>query len=222
MAQENTVTASGRLSFPQVTAQLAYQQSQSGQYPAADVASASPNFMMLLNDKQAKKVKDALVNVYIPFCVDQHKRGEKRSALSPAHAKMILDSVEDPENAVCNTPFKKVSDKTLELAPDTAAAIKCIGNKGVDLSLMSIIHQESELLIPDPDILTWPALVDLNRTKHQLYAGCNVRSTLGFYVYVAGKTPGVSAGVTTLVFNGDNSKFGGGVDVDMSDIFMDD
>lgn len=221
MANENQVTAGGRLSFPQLTAQVAYQQSQTGSYPAADVASASPNFMLLLNDKQTQKVKDVLLNVYIPFCVEQHKRGEKRSALSAAQAKLIIEGIEDPENSTVNTPFKKVSEKTLELAPDTVSAIKCIGNKGVDLDQLAIVYKESELLIPDPDILTWPALVDIERTKHQLYAGCNAGATIGFYVYVAGKSPGLSAGVNTIVFRGDNAKFSGGVDVDLDEIFMD-
>lgn len=220
MTNENQVTVGGRLSFPQLTAQLAYTQSQSGTYPAADVASASPNFTLLLNDTQTEKIKKALVEVFLPFCVEQHKKGEKRNALAPAQVKMILDSIEDPENAVVNTPFKKVTDKTLALAPDTVSAIKCIGNKGVDLTLKAIVHAEKELTVPDPDILTWPALVDLDRTRHQLYAGCNAGATIGFYTYVAGKSPGVSAGVNTLVFRGDNTKFGG-VDVDLDEIFMD-
>ncbi|MGV0949440.1 MAG: hypothetical protein ACOYB3_02120 [Azonexus sp.] len=221
MANENQVTVGGRLSFPQLTAQVAYTQSQSGSYPAKDVASASPNFMLLLNDTQAEKFKKALIEVFLPFCAEQHKKGEKRSALSPAHIKMILESIEDPENAVVNTPFKKINDKTLALAPDTVSAIKCIGNKGVDLDLKAIVHKESELVIPDPDILAWPTLVDLDRTRHQLYAGCNAGATIGFYTYVAGKSPGVSAGVNTLVFRGDNTKFGGGVDIDLDEIFMD-
>jgi hypothetical protein len=221
MANENQVTVGGRISFPQLTAQLAYTQSQSGSYPAADVASASPNFTLLLNDKQTAKIKDALTQVYLPFCAEQFAKGEKRSALSPAHVKMILEAIDDPENAVVNTPFKKVSEKTLALAPDTVSAVKCIGNKGVDLDQLAIVYKESELLIPDPDILSWPALVDIKRTSHQLYAGCNARATIGFYVYVAGKSPGVSAGVNTVVFSGDNSKFSGGVDVDLDEIFMD-
>jgi hypothetical protein len=221
MANENQVTVGGRLSFPQLTAQAAYTQSQSGSYPAADVASASPNFLLLLNDTQTEKIKKALTEVFLPFCVEQHKKGEKRNALSPAHVKMILESIEDPENAVVNTPFKKVNDKTLALAPETVSAVKCIGNKGVDMQLLSIVHAEKELIIPDPDILVWPALVDLDRTRHQMYAGCNAGATIGFYTYVAGKSPGVSAGVNTLVFRGDNTKFGGGVDVDLDEIFMD-
>ena len=221
MANENQVTVGGRLSFPQLTAQAAYTQSQSGDYPAADVASASPNFMLLLNDTQTEKIKKALLEVFLPFCVERHKAGEKRNALSQAQVKMLIDSIEDPENATVNTPFKKVNDKTLELAPDTVSAVKCIGNKGVDLDQMAIIYAEKELIVPDPDILTFPTLVRLDLTKHQLYAGCNAGATIGFYTYVAGKSPGVSAGVSTIVFRGDNTKFGGGVDVDLDEIFMD-
>jgi len=221
MANENQVTVGGRLSFPQLTAQVAFTQSQSGSYPAADVASASPNFMLLLNDTQSEKIKKALLDVFLPFCVEQHKRGEKRNALTPAQVKMIVEAIEDPENATVNTPFKKVNDKTLALAPETVSAVKCIGNKGVDLQQMAIVNSEAELKIADPDILSYPALVDLDRTRHQLYAGCNAGATIGFYTYVAGKSPGVSAGVSTIVFRSDNTKFGGGVDVDLDEIFMD-
>jgi hypothetical protein len=218
---EKQITLGGRLSFPQFTAKEAYDNSQKGSYPAADVASAAPNFMLLLNDTQWTKFKKHALEVFLPYCEEQFKKGEKRDALSPADVKKLVVALEDIENATVNTPAKVVSEKTLELAPETAGAIKCIGGKGTDIELKAIVNDESELSVPDPDILTYPVIKPIGATTHQMYAGCNVAATLNLYSYMNGKNPGFSAGVSVAVFKSDNERFGGSVGVDLDEIFMD-
>jgi hypothetical protein len=177
MANEKTVTVWGWISFPEFTAQGAYTQSQKGTYPAADVASASPNFLLLLNDTQAEKFRKHVEDVFLPYVENQHKKGEKKDALSPAEVKLLLAAIEDPASAVVNTPFKVISDKTAVLRPDAVAAVKCIGGKGTDIELKAIVNDESELAVPDPDILSFPVIKPIAATTHQIYAGCQVAAT---------------------------------------------
>jgi hypothetical protein len=221
MANEKTVTVWGWISFPEFTAQGAYTQSQKGTYPAADVASASPNFLLLLNDTQAEKFRKHVEDVFLPYVESQHKKGEKKDALSPAEVKLLLAAIEDPANAVVNTPFKVISDKTAVLRPDAVAAVKCIGGKGTDIELKAIVNSEAELAVPDPDILSFPVIKPIAATTHQMYAGCQVAATLNLYAYKNGKNPGFSAGVSVAVFRADDDRFGGSVGIDESEIFMD-
>lgn len=218
---EKTVTVWGRLSFPAFTAQEAYDSSQRGSYPAKDVASASPNFMLVLNDVQWEKFRKHCVEVFLPYCEEQHKKGEKRDAMSPADVKKLIEAIEDPASASVNTPAKVVGDKTLALAPEAVMAVKCIGGKGTDIALKAIVNDESELAVPDPDILTFPVIKPIGATVHEMYAGANVAATLNLYAYFNGKHPGFSAGVNTAVFRADNDRFGGSVGIDESEIFMD-
>lgn len=221
MANEKTVTVWGWISFPEFTAQGAYTQSQKGDYPAADVASASPNFLLLLNDTQAEKFRKHVEDTFLPYCEAQSKKGEKKDALTPAEVKLLLAAVEDPANAVVNTPYKVISEKTAVLRPDAVAAVKCIGGKGTDIELKAIVNSEAELAVPDPDILSFPVIKPLSATTHQIYAGCQVAATINLYAYKNGKNPGFSAGVSTAVFRADDERFGGSVAVDESEIFMD-
>lgn len=221
MANEKTVTVWGWISFPEFTAQGAYTQSQKGDYPAADVASASPNFLLLLNDTQAEKFRKHVEDTFLPYCEAQSKKGEKKDALTPAEVKLLLTAIDDPANAVVNTPYKVISEKTAVLRPDAVAAIKCIGGKGTDIELKAIVNSESELAVPDPDILSFPVIKPLSATTHQIYAGCQVAATINLYAYKNGKNPGFSAGVSTAVFRADDDRFGGSVAIDESEIFMD-
>lgn len=218
---EKTVTVWGRLSFPAFTAKEAFDFSQRGSYPAADVASAAPNFLLVLNDTQWEKFRKHCVEVFLPYCEQQHKKGEKKDAMSPADVKKLLEAIEDPENASVNTPAKVVGDKTLDLAPEGVMSVKCIGGKGTDIQLKAIVNSEAELSVPDPDILSFPVIKPIGATVHEMYAGANVAATLNLYAYFNGKHPGFSAGVSTAVFRSDNDRFGGSVGVDEDEIFLD-
>jgi hypothetical protein len=218
-----TVTIWGRLSFPTWTAQEAYERSQKGQYPSKDVASTSPDFQLLLTSPQWEKFLKHATEVFIPYCVTQHAAGEKRDALDPKEAQLLIDGLTgDLAAQVYNTPAKPLSDKSAELAPECVAAVKVIGPKGGDFELKAIVNNESELAVPDPDILTFPVIMPVNRTVHQFYPGCNVAVTLSLYAYHNGKLPGFSAGGNVAVFKGDNDRFGGGTSIDVDEIFLDD
>lgn len=216
------VTIWGRLSFPCWTAQEAYDRNLKGTYPSKDVASASPDFQLLVNDVQWERFLKHATDVFLPYCVEQEAKGEKRDNLTQVEATALADGlIGDLSAQMYNTPAKAVSDKSAELAPEAVATIKCIGPKGGEIELKAIVNGESELAVPDPDILSFPLILPINKTAHQMYAGANVAVTLNLYAYHNGKHPGFSAGCNVAVFKGDNDRFGGGVSVDEDAMFLD-
>jgi len=216
VANEKTVTVFGRLSFPSFSAKEAYESSLRGQYPAADEASAAPNFMLVLDQVQWDKARDFALETFLPYCVQQDSKGEKKDALSVKEAKALAEGLEDLDNQVYNTPFKPVSDKTLALAPEAVAVVKCIGPKGGVIEQKAYVAHEDELVLPDAGDIKFPSLYPLAKTNHEMYPGSYCGATLNFYAYHNGKHPGFSAGVSTIVFRADAERFGGGVTVDES------
>jgi hypothetical protein len=217
------VTVYGRLSFPRFTAKEAYDGSQKGQYPAKDVASAKPEFNLILEQAQLDKFMTHVENVFFPYCVAQHNAGEKKDLLSEAEVKKLLEGLHgDLADQMFNTPLKPVHEKTAALAPDGVASLKCIGNAGVDIELKAIINAEDEFAVPDPDVLNYPLVRPIAEAVHSMYPGAYVAATLNLYAYHNDpKRPGFGAGASVAVFKADAERFGGGTSVDEDEIFLD-
>lgn len=217
------VTVRGRLSFPSFTAQEAYDLSQRGSYPSKSPGETAPHFQLLLDDVQFQKMLDHCEKVFLPYCIEQNKAGEKKDSLDAKEVARLIEGLNgDLDDQLYNTPLKAVHEKTAALAPEAVATMKVIGNKGVDISLKAVVQSESELAVPDPDQLKFPCIRPINETVHEFYPGCEVAVTLNLYAYHNGKNPGFSAGASTAVFRADNDRFGGGVAVDEDAIFLDD
>jgi hypothetical protein len=224
MAPKNpkTVTIYGRLSFPRFTAQEAFTASQSGKYPAKDVASAKPEFNLVLEQPQLDKFLAHVKDVFFPYCIEQSTKGEKRDVLTAAEVKKLTDGFKDLEDQMFNTPLKAVGDKTLALAPNAVATLKAIGNAGQDIELRAIVESEDELDPVDPDQVKFPVIKPLHVTVHQMYPGAQVAVTLNLYAYHNDpKRPGFGAGASVAVFKADDERFGGGASVDEDEIFLD-
>ena len=219
---KKSVTFYGRLSYPVWNADEAFARSQKGAYPVKDVGSAKPDFLLLVGQAQFEKVRDFAVNTFLPYCADQFNNGEKADALDPADVQKLIASITgDLADQVYNSPFKLVSDKTAVLVPEAVAAVKVIGPTGGKFEQKAIVNSEAELSVPDPDILDFPVIKPINETTHEMYPGCLVAVTVNLYAYKNGKHPGFSAGATTAVFRGDADRFGGGVEIDTDEIFLD-
>jgi hypothetical protein len=217
-----TITVYGRLSFPTWSAQEAYDRSQKGKYPAKTVADAKPEFSVVLDQAQFDKIMGHIEKEFLPYCVQQHADGEKKDVLEKSEADTLLAGLKgDLSKQTFNTPFKAVSEKTLELAPGSVAVLKAIGNAGVDLEQKAVVQSEDEMLIPDPDILSYPVIKPISKTVHSLYAGAYVGVTVNLYAYHNGKHPGFSAGASVAVFKADADRFGGGMAVDEDEMFLD-
>jgi len=217
------VTIYGRLSFPVFTAKEAFEKSQRGKYPAADVESAVPDFQLLVDQAQLDKFMKHVETVFFPYCIEQEKKGEKRDTLTAAEVKKIMDGLQgDLADQMFNTPVKPVHDKTAPLVPDAVAAVKVVGNKGSDFELKAIVNDEQELAVPDPDQLQFPTIRPIGQTVHSMYPGAYVAATLNLYAYHNDpKRPGFGAGVGVAVFKANADRLGGGVSVDEDEIFLD-
>lgn len=217
------VTIYGRLSYPTFSYAEAVQRNAKSQFAKADPADVTPEFNLLLEQPQLDKFITHVKDVFLPFCIEQEKKGEKRNALSAADVKRILAILDsgDWEAQPPYLPIKVVPEKTQPLAPEAVAMVKVKGNKGVDIDQRAIVNHETELVVPDPDVLAYPIVRPIGQTVHQMYPGSYVAATLNLYAFISGKLPGFSAGASVAVFKADGDRFGGGMDVDEDDIFMD-
>jgi hypothetical protein len=216
------VTVYGRLSFPNFTYQEALARNAGSQFARPD-AEVKPDFNVLLEQPQLDKLTSHLVNEFLPFTVEREKAGEKRDALTQAQVDKILKTIEsgDWDSQPPYLAIKPVPEKTMELAPEAVASLKVQGNAGQDIVQKAIVNDESELSVPDPDLVSFPVIRPIAQTVHSLYPGCYVAVTLNLYSFVSGKLPGFSAGVDTVVFKADGDRFGGGVSIDEDEMFMD-
>lgn len=224
MAEKNPkiVTIYGRLSFPNFLYSQAVARNSKSNYPK-DAADVTPDFNLLVEQAQLDKLVNHVNDVFLPYCEEQSKKGEKRDALTPKDTARIRKLIESQawDEQPPYMPIKPVAEKTLELAPEALASIKVVGNKGVDIEQKAIVTSEDELIVPDPDLLKFPVIRPIGQTVHQLYGGCYAVATLNLYAYLSGKTPGFSASAGTVVFKMDGERFGGGLAVDEDEIFMD-
>lgn len=218
-----SVTIYGRLSFPVFSYKEAVSRNQKSKFPAADEATVTPEFNLVVEESQLDKLVKHVLDNFIPFCIEQGKKGEKRNALTAAEATRIVKLIEakDWEAQPPYIPIKTIGEKTLELAPEGVAMIKIKGNRGVDIDQKAIVNSETELIVPDPDLLAFPCVKPISQTVHSMYPGAYVAATLNLYAFISGKLPGFSASAGVAVFKSDAERFGGGVDVDLDDIFMD-
>lgn len=224
MAAKNpkTVTIYGRLSFPNFNYQQAVARNAKSNFPK-DAADVAPDFNLLVEQPQLDKLVKHVTDEFFPYCLEQSVKGEKRDALDQKQIDRILKLIEseDWESQPPYIPIKAVGEKTAALAPEAVASIKVTGNKGVDIELKAIVNSEDELLVPDPDLLSYPVIKPIGQTVHQMYGGCYVAATLNLYAFISGKLPGFSASAGTAVFKADGDRFGGGTAVDEDEIFLD-
>ena len=218
----NIITIYGRLSFPTFSYDQAVIKNQKSDYPKADTSQVEPDFNLVLDQAQHDKFVAHVLNEYLPFVEEQDKKKEK-GGLDPKSLAKVRALIEsgDWSDQPPYIPIKEIGEKTLKLAPEGVSSLKINGNRGVDVEQKAIVNDESELVVPDPDLLKFPVIKPIHQTVHSLYAGCYTAATLNLYAYMAGKTPGFKASASTAVFKADGERFGGGVAVDEDDIFDD-
>jgi len=217
-----TVTVYGRLSFPNFQYAQAVTRNAKSQY-AKDAADVAPDFNLLLEQTQLDKLVNHVRTEFLPYCAEQEMPGQKRDNLDAGQIDRIVKLL-DSGDWGAQPPYiciKEIAEKTALLAPECVAAVKIVGNKGADIELKAIVNSEDELLVPDPDLLTFPVIKPIGQTVHSMYGGCYVAATLNLYAFVSGKLPGFSASSSVAVFKADGERFGGGIAVDESEIFLD-
>jgi len=222
-----TITIYGRLSFPRFTHAEAVAANKKSNFPAANEADVKPEFNLLIEQGQFEKLRDHIRDVFIPYAQEQYAKDPKsKDALDPKVVKKILQKLDDEDwDGAPILPFKSISEKNAEAAPEAVASVKVVGSKGQDITLKATVYDESQLAVPDPDILTYPVLKNLKETVFNMYAGAYVAATLNLYAYFSSAAVnGISAGANAAVYRGnlEGERFGGGTDIDEEDIFLDD
>lgn len=217
------VTIYGYLSWPKFNYKEAVEWNQRSKFPNADVSKIRPEFHLLVKQAQLDKLVDHIKTVFLPFTETREKAGERGNALN---AKQVakLDAWLDAGDWEDQPPYmliKPIDPKTAEQVPDAVASIKISGLPGQDISQMAIVQDESELAVPDPDILKFPVLKGIQETVHQLQPGAIAAATVNLYAFVTGNMPGVNGSASTAVFKEEGVRFGGSTDVDESEIFLD-
>lgn len=219
-----TVTIRGRLSYPTWTTEAAFALAAKGKFPTKSPEESTPSFQLLVEKDQLDKLMLHVKNEFLPWVVANNKAGEKRNELEQDEVNDLLAQLDNRKKwakPTFNTPFKEIGEKTVDLVPECVAAIAVRGSKGQNIDLKAVVENESELLIPDADILGYPVLRSITQTVHEMYAGAMVAATLNLYSYRNGNNPGFSAGANTAVFKADAERLGGGVAVDEDEIFLD-
>lgn len=220
------VTIRGRLSWPVWTYDQALKRDATSKFPAKDKADVKPSFDLLLSETHAERLVNHIKDVFLPWCEEQGKNGDK-SGLTAAEAKKIrkvLDEGEWDVEGILGL-IKPVHEKSQDLAPEAVMAVTVKGFKGRDLERKAIVKSVDQLKVDDGNT-TVPSkgmIVDIDDTKLELYPGCIVAATINLYAFVSGKTPGITASAGAAIFAADAERFGGGgTVVDEDAIFMDD
>ena len=222
------VTIRGRLSFPRFKHAEAVAFAANSQFdkikPADQIASS---FTLLLEPDQKDKLLKHITDVYLPYAAEQHKNGEKRDgALDPKLISKIEKWIEagDLTDAPPFMPIKAINEKYQDQTPECVARVDIKGPKAGDVLLKARVENETQLVVPDPDQLSFPVIKPLEQTVFEMYPGAYVAATLNLFSWAASTANfGVGAGANVAVYMGnlDGERLGGGTDVDENDIFMD-
>ena len=219
------LTIKGRLSFPRFAHKEAVAANEKSKFKKADPNEVSSEINLLVEQDQLDKLKDHILNVFLPYVEEQTVKKEKRDTLNPKLVQKIKDKIaqEDWDGSPF-LPMKAVSEKNAESAPEAVSSIKITGPKGADITLKARVENEQQLVIPDPDQLSWPTIVPIDKSVFSPYAGAYFAATLNLFAFESSSTVnGISAGANTAVYLGnlEGARFGGGTDVDEDEIFMD-
>ena len=165
-------------------------------------------------------------DVYLPYAKAQNAAGEKMDGgLDPKFITKIEKFLEagDWDDAPPHFPVRSINPKYQDQSPECVARLELKGPKGADIKLKARVEDETQLVVPDPDLLSFPVLKPLEQTSFEMYPGAYVAATLHLYSYFSSNSIyGIGAGANVAVYMGNlegERLGGGGNDVDASDIF---
>lgn len=218
------ITIRGRLSWPNWTYADALKQNLKSKFPKKD-DEVRPSFNLLLTQARTQRLVTHLTDVFLPWCLEQEKSGDK-SGLSAAHVKKLNRILSDQDweaDAVMGLIYK-VHEKTQDLAPEAVTSVKVNGFKGRDLEQQAVVHDEADVKAPADDLIIPDRglILPVNDTKLELYPGSVVAATINLFAFVSASQPGITANTSTAIFVEHADRFGGGSFVDEDSVFMDD
>lgn len=221
------LSVKGRVSFPRVKHSDAVAFAAKSKYDSQKSPDQiNSSVALLLEPAQVQKIVDHVLNEFLPYAAQQNKTGDKPdNQLEPKYIEKIEKFLQagDWTDAPPNFPIKAINPKYQDQTPECTARLELKGPKGADIRVKAAIENDTQLLIPDPDLLSFPAIVPIERSTFELYPGAYAAATINLYSYFSTNAIyGIGAGVNALVYLGslEGERLGnGGNDVDEDDIF---
>lgn len=211
----------GWLRYATWTAAEAFDLSQKGQYPKKDASESTPSVTLLLNQAQFDKMK-ALAKKFVTACGDNYDAKDPKS-FSPKEIAELIDCYEgDLAAQSLNTPFKAVDETAGDVFPEAVAMVKLMGPRGGNISQEAAVMDESEMRVPDPQIITFPQILNVSKTVHELSLGSLVIVKPTFYAYHNGRHAGFSGSVSTVVWREPGTPLSGGGRVSVDELTLSD
>ena len=206
----------GRFSFHSLTAQAAYDSAHRAdskllptQRPDT-VNDAQANFTILLNETGLEVVKEYILDKVLPWFEQELKAGNPKMTIDQDGIDLLRTNIKDNNfgKKMGSTPFRDPSEKTLELAPNTAASIQMKAYKrGTDIKQEAFVSEEEHLIsLPFSTKRIYP----IEDTVFELYAGCYVKATVTFWAGAVNGNPYLSCSANSVVFWKDGASFAGG------------
>lgn len=228
------INIGGILSYPTWTAQQAYDSAhradsklQPNQRPAS-VDQAKASVQILLNQSQLDKVVAHLIDVVLPYALEQGADGKQSFALDQSEADLLIKNIEDQNwrAKLGIIPFQPIGEATQEKAPNAVVGIQAKSYKGGQNIIKQAFVTEELQLVSKPFVK--PDIYNISDTVFDMVAGDFVKSTISFYVGVYNGNPTISCNTNAVVRWKEGTPFaGGGSDsagmlADGDDMFMDD
>lgn len=221
------VTMKGRLSFPRFFIKDAIEANKKSKFPKANDSEVSTEFNLLLEQAAVDKFNKHVLDHFLPYVEEQFAKDPKnRDALEPKLVDKIRKFIEaeDWSDQPPFFPIKTLTEKNQEAAPECVASLKVMGRKGADVDLQATVFEPGQLLVPDPDILTYPVRKPIGQTVFEPYAGAYYTATLNLYAFYnsnANYGIGAAASIAFHMGNLEGERFGGGGVVNEDEIFAD-
>lgn len=222
------VTVRGRLSFPRFKHAEAVAFAANSQFDKNKTPDQiNSSFTLLLEQDQVDKLVAHVRDKYLPYAKEQNKKGEKKDGqLDPKLIERIEKFLDagDWDMAPPHFPIKNINPKYADQTPECVARLDVKGPKAGDVILKARVEDETQMVVPDPDQLSYPVIKPLEQTVFEMYPGAYVAATLNLYSFAVSSTIfGIGAGANVAVYMGnlEGERLGGGTDIDESDIFED-
>ncbi len=174
------------------------------------MSDAQANFTVLLNETGLGVVKEYILDKVLPWFEQEVKAGNGKITIDQDGIDLLRTNIKDNNfgKKMGSTPFRVPSEKTLELAPNSAASIQMKAYKrGTDIKLQAFVTAEEQL---NSKPFSEKRIFPLEDTIFELYAGCYVKATITFWAGAVNGNPYLTASANSVVFWKDGPAFSGG------------
>lgn len=206
----------GRFSYHSLTAQAAFDSAHrkdsklKAQQRPEKVSDAKANFTVLLNSSAMENIREYILKEVIPWFEQEIAAGNSKMTTDQDGVDRIRENLVNDafREKIGTLPFRSPDEKTLDLAPNTAASLIVKAYRpGTDIKQEAFVSEEEHLIsLP----FSKKAIYPIEDTVFELYSGCYVKATVTFWIGEASGNPYLSCSANSVVFWKDGGAFAGG------------